>query len=101
MDGTHGINSKNLSSVLGRNSAHVVVDSRQDRDRLLGDVDSGEDGGGLRDSGETLVENLWREVRKLEEAVVLVGTDSTTLADLDRHRARDDVARGEVLGLWE
>ncbi len=35
----------------------------------------------------------------MQEDVVLVAADAAAFADLDRHRARNDVARGEVLGV--
>ena len=45
-----------FAAVVGRNAAHVVVDGRQDRDRLLGDVDIREDLGRLGDAGQAFVD---------------------------------------------
>lgn len=92
------VNSEDLTGVLGGDTTHVVVDGGEDGNGLLGNVDTGEDRGGLRDTGETLVENLSRQVRKLEVDVVLIGTDTTALADLHGHGTADDVARGKILG---
>ena len=39
------------------------------------------------------------EMRKMQKDVILVRADAATFADLDRHRAGDDIARGEVLGI--
>jgi hypothetical protein len=94
---TNLINGEDLTRVLGGNTTHVIVHGREHRDRLLRDVNTREDRRGLGDTGETLMENLGREMAELEVDVVLIGTNTTTLADLDGHRARDDVTRGEIL----
>jgi hypothetical protein len=64
------VDSEDLSSVLGRDTSHatlsarslvqaggnsLVVDGRQDGDGLLGDIDTGKDGGGLGNTGQSLV----------------------------------------------
>lgn len=43
------------------------------------------------------MELLSREVVQLQVDVVLIGTDTSTLHDLDGHRARHHIARGQVL----
>jgi len=108
---------KDLTVVVGGNTTHVVVDGGNHRDGLLGDVNTGKDGGSLRDARETLVEDFSGEVREIEEdyreavsdssrttrrcpkksTVILVGTAATALTDLNGGRARDDVTRGKVL----
>src|SRR5690606_724910 len=45
-----GVGVEHLAPVIGRDAAHIVVDRRQHRDRLAGDVDAGEDLGALRDA---------------------------------------------------
>ena len=47
--------------------------------------------------GKALGEELRGEVVEVEVDVVLLRADAAPLADLHRHRARDDVARREVL----
>lgn len=91
---------EHLSLVVGWNSSHVVVDSWDDWNGLLGDIDSGEDHGGLGDSWESLLELLGWKMVKLEVDVVLVWSDSTSLHDLDGHRARNDVTGSKILGDW-
>jgi len=76
----------------------LVVDSGQDWDRLLGNVDTSEDSGGLRDTRKTLVKDVWRQVRQLQEDVVLVRSDTTSLSDLQSHRSRNNVTRSKILG---
>jgi hypothetical protein len=73
------------------------VDGRHHRDRLAGDVDAGENLGALRDAGQALVQDLRVEMVEVQVDVVLVLADAAAFADFHRHRARDDVARGEVL----
>jgi hypothetical protein len=92
------IDAQNLSGVLGGDTSHVIVDCRQNGDRFLGDVHSGENGGSLRDTGETLVEDRGRQVRELEVNVITIRADTTTFADLQSHGARDDITRGQILG---
>ena len=65
----------------------VVVNGGEDRDGLLGDIDTGEDSSGLRNTRESFMKNLGGEMAELQEDVVLLGTDATTLSDLDGHRA--------------
>ena len=78
-------------------AAHVVVDGRQNRDRLFGDVDAGEDLGRFRDARQPLVQDGRVEVIEVQVDVVLVRADAATFADLDGHGAADHVARGQVL----
>jgi hypothetical protein len=82
-----------------RHAAHVVVDGRQHRDRLLRDVDAGEDLRGLGNARQPLVDLVRAEMLQVQEDMVLVLADAAALADLDRHRAAHDVARREILGV--
>ena len=82
---------------LKRSTRTVVMDGGQDRNGLLGDVDTGEDGGSLRDTGEAFVEDLCGKMAELEVDVVLLRTDTTTLSDLKGHGSRHDVTRGKIL----
>ena len=89
---------QHFAVIVRRDAAHVVVDGRQYRDRLLGHVDAGEDARALGDAGQALVQHLRVEMVEVQVDVVLVLADAAAFADLDRHGAADDVARGEVLG---
>jgi hypothetical protein len=94
------INSENLTSVLGGDTTHVVVDGWEDWNWLLGDINTRENGSGLRDTWETLVENLSWEMAELEVDVVLVWSNTTALTDLHGDRTGNDVTRGKILGGW-
>src|SRR5690606_15908676 len=83
--------------VIGRDAAHVVVHGRDHRDRLLVHVDAGEDARAFGDAGKLLVDHARTQVGQVEQDVVLVFADATALANLDGHRTRHYVARGEVL----
>src|SRR5690606_35182870 len=83
--------------VVGRNAAHVVVDGRDHRDRLLVHVDAGEDAGALGNARQLLVDHARAQVGQVEQDVVLVLADAAAFADLDGHRTRHHVARGQVL----
>ena len=87
-----------LAAPVGGHAAHVVVHGGRDGDGLLGDVDAGEDGGRFGDAGQALGEHLGRQVVEVQVQVLAVGAAAAALADLHGHGARDDVARGEVLG---
>lgn len=56
------LRSTNLSLVVGRDATHVVMNGGQHGDGLPGDVDAGEDHGGLRDAREPLGQLLLRQV---------------------------------------
>ena len=73
------------------------MDGRKNGDGLLGHVDSREDGSGLRDSGKSLGENGSGKMRELKVDVILEGSNSSSLPDLDGHRPRDDISRREIL----
>ena len=73
------------------------MDGGEDGNGLFGDIDTREDSRSLRDTRETPVEDLCGQVAELEVDVVLLGTDTATLADLNGHGTRDDVAGCEIL----
>ena len=86
-----------LAEVVGRHSAHVVVDGGQHRDRLARHVDAGENLRGLGDAGQALGDDFGVEMLDMQVDVVPVLADAPPIAHLDGHRARDHVARGEIL----
>jgi hypothetical protein len=88
----------NLTSVESRDTTHVVVNSGENGDWLLGDIDTSENGGSLRDTGETLGKNVRAQVVEIKKNVILVGTSTATLADLDGHRSGHNVTRGQLFG---
>ena len=79
------------------NSAHVVVHGGQHGDRILVHVDAREDARGLGDAGQARVNHLGAEMLEMQVDVVLVLADAAAFANLDGHRARHDIARGEIL----
>src|ERR1700730_12373564 len=83
---------------IGRDAAHVVMRRRQYRDRLARHLDAGKDLGGFGNAGEALMQYPGIEVLEMQQNVVALRTAAAALADLDRHSAGDDVARGEILG---
>jgi hypothetical protein len=87
-----------LAVIVRRDATHVVVAGRQDRDRLAGHVDAGEDARGFGDARQALVDDLRVEMLDVQLDVVLVRATAAAFANLDGHRAGNDVTRGEVLG---
>ena len=94
--GTVGI--QHFAPIVGWNAAHVVMHGRQHRDRLARHIDAGEDLGAFRDTRQTLMQHGRIEMVEMQVDVVLVLADAATLADFQRHAARDHVARGKILG---
>ncbi len=86
-----------LAVIIGRDAAHVVMHRRQHRDRLLGQIDAGENLGALRNSGQALMQDLRIEMIEVEIDVILVLADAAAFADLHRHGARNHVARRKIL----
>ena len=85
-------------SVDGRRDApHRVVGRRLDRHAFLQRLDAEVDPCELGDVGELLLDHLRVEVVDVQQHVVLLRPQPATLADLDEDRARDHVARREVL----
>jgi hypothetical protein len=76
------------------------VDGWQDRNGLLGNIDTREDGSSLRDTRKPLVENIGRKMAELKVDVILLGTNTATLTDFDGHGSGDDVTRRKILCRW-
>merc|ERR1719487_1286895 len=88
---------EDLRLPVGRGAAHVVVDGRQHRNRLLRHVDPGEDLGRLGDTREALVERIRRKVVEVEVDVILVRADTAALTHFHGHGAGHDVTAREIL----
>ncbi len=73
------------------------MNSRQDRDRLARHVNAGENLGTFGNARKTLVQDRRIKVIEMQEDVVLVLADATTLADFHGHAARHHVTRSKVL----
>jgi len=56
------VDGDDFAGVFRGDTAHVVVDGREDGDGLFADVNAREDGCGFGDSWETIVENFWWEM---------------------------------------
>src|SRR6516165_9256457 len=84
---------QHLAVMIGRDPAHVVVHRWQYRGRLARDVDAGKDPRRLRYSRQPLMQYLGCQVLEVQENMVTLRPAAAALADLDRHRPADDVAR--------
>lgn len=63
-----------LSFVVSRNTSHIIMHSRQDRDRLLSDINSGKYHGGFGNPWETGCQLLWWQVVQLQVHMVFFRT---------------------------
>src|SRR5699024_8381107 len=88
---------EHLTADVGGDAAHAVVGGREDGDRLRVRLHTQVGAGELGDVRELRIDVRGLEVGQVEVDVVLVRTGAATLAHLVGHRARHDVARGEVL----
>ena len=82
---------------VGRDAAHVVVHGRQNRDRLFHDIDAGKNPCRLGNTRQTFVDDFRSEVFQMQVDMILVRADAAAFTDLNRHRATDNIPRGEVL----
>ena len=87
-----GTDGDDFAVIVRRNAAHVVMDSRHDRQRLARQVNTCENLAAFGDAGQTLGQHLGIDVIEVQVDVVLVRTDTATFTDFQRHRARHDVA---------
>ena len=71
----------------------------QHRDGFPGNVDAGEDAGRFGNPRQALLDNLGTQVLEMQMNMVLLGANAAAFANLDRHRARDDVTGSQVLGV--
>ena len=74
-----------LSLPVGRNAAHVIVDRRQHRDRLLGDVHAGEDVRRLRNARQSFLESCRRQMMQLQVNVIFLWANAPARLDLESH----------------
>ena len=88
-----------LPKVVGRDAAHLVVHRRHHRNGILDRIDVGELDGDFANPREAQVDDVRPEVVQLEQQVIGVLAAPAPLLDLGGHRARHDVAAGEVLGV--
>lgn len=86
-----GIGIQHFTPIVGGNAAHIVVNRRQNRDRLTRHVDAGENLGAFGNARKTLMQDRRIEVIEMQEDVVLVLADAAAFTDFHRHAARHDV----------
>ena len=77
--------SEDLGAPVSRDTSHVVMHGRGDRNGLLGGINTSKDVSSLKDTWETLVDLLGRQMVQMEVDVVLLLADTTTLEDLQSH----------------
>ena len=72
---------------------------RQYRDRLPGHVHGRKNTCRLSDAWKAFLDDVGAEVLEVQVNMVFVRADTAAFANFDRHRAADDIARGQVLGV--
>src|SRR5262249_2409596 len=89
-----------LAMIIRGDTAHIVMHSRQHRDRLARYVDIRENTCRFTDARQPLMQHRGIEMIEMQEQMVLFLTDAAPLTNFYGHRARDHVARREVLSRW-
>ena len=84
--------SDNLTMIIARNSAHIVVNRWCHWQWLACQVDAGENLSAFSDAGQTLRQNLGIDVIEMQVDMILMRTDTTAFAHFKCHRAADNVA---------
>ena len=80
-----------LAEVVGRNAPHVVMHSRQYRNRFPVDIDTGKNPRCLSNTRQSLFDYVGSEMLKVQVNMILFGSDATTLAYFDGHRPANDI----------
>ena len=81
---------------IGRNSAHVIVHRRQNRDRLLGHINTCKNLGRFRDPRQALCQRFGLQMAEVEEDMIPLRPNTAPLANLHGHAARDVIARRQI-----
>ena len=74
-----------LAVEIARNSAHVIVYGRADRQRLAGQIDTGKNLAAFGDARQTLGQHCWIDMVEMQEDMILVRTNAATFTDFQRH----------------
>jgi hypothetical protein len=93
------IDGKNLSSPVGGDTSHVVMDGGEYGDGLLGGVDTSENVSSLKDTRETFVESLWGQVVQMQVDVITIGSTTAAFKDFHGHGAGDDITGSKILDI--
>ena len=86
-----------LTVNIGGDTTHLVVNCRHDRNRVADRIDIGELDRDLADRGQLFDDLVCAEVIELEQNVIAVRAAAAPFLDFLIHRARDEVARCEIL----
>ncbi|QTK80385.1 hypothetical protein AT6N2_C2837 [Agrobacterium tumefaciens] len=95
--GIVSIGVQHFTPVVRGNAAHIVVNRRQNRDRLARHVDACKNLRAFGNARKTLMQDRRIEVIEMQEDVVLVLADAAAFTDFHRHAAGDNVTGGKVL----
>ena len=88
-----------LPETVGGYAAHAVVRGRVDRDRTFNRIDAGKSSRQFTDTRQALFDHLFTQVIDLDQDVIFFRTATAALLHLGVNRARDHVARRQVLGV--
>ena len=87
----------NLAFVIRRNATHVVMHGRQHGNRVPGYIDAGENTRRLGNAGQLLFDHVRPQVLEMQVNMIAVLADAAALANFNRHRTTNNVARREIL----
>mmetsp|Transcript_30869 Transcript_30869/g.65337 ORF Transcript_30869/g.65337 Transcript_30869/m.65337 type:complete len:416 (-) Transcript_30869:68-1315(-) len=84
--------------MVGGNATHIVMHSRQYRDRLLRHIHTGKNARSLTNARQTLRQQFRRQMIQMQINMILLGTHTASLANLHGHGTTYHIARGQILG---
>ena len=91
---------EHFAPVIRRDAAHIVVHSRQHRDRLFRDINACEDARRFGNTRQPLGQRVWRQVVQVQMDVITFVPNATPFANFQRHAARHHIARSQILVGW-
>ena len=84
--------------IIGGDAAHIVMDRWHHRQRLLGQIDTGENFAGFGDAGQPFGQNGRIDMIQMQEAMIAFLAHAAAFADFRRHGTGHHVARCQILG---
>jgi hypothetical protein len=75
----------NLTVIITGNAAHIIVDGRANRQRLAGQIDTGENLAAFGDARQAFCQHLGIDMVEVQVDMVLVRANAATFAHFKRH----------------
>ena len=94
------LRNNNFAMVVGRNTAHHVVGSRHNRNRVFNRVNTGKLDGNLADARQFFHNFFCADMVNFQQYVVFVFTTAATFVDFHSHRTGNHVTGSQIFYGW-